>query len=146
AAEGREAVEGVMREVIPPVVDHPLAQRLVVPADGELRQRRLDPCRLEPVGRHDAEIATASAAHGPEELVVLRRSGRDVEIAAVREDDVESRDAIAGHAEGAGVWPPSTALHETADAHVAAAAAGEDLMRMRIPKLFVNPAVARARA
>ena len=45
-------------------------------------------------GRHDAEVP-ASAAQGPEEVLVLGRAGGQQ--ATVRRDDVRGHEVVAGH-------------------------------------------------
>jgi hypothetical protein len=54
----------------------------------------LDALRAVLEGRHDAEVP-ASAAQGPEEVLVLGRAGGQQ--AAVRGDDVRGHEVVAGH-------------------------------------------------
>ena len=81
--------------------------------------RRLDRVEAELERGHDAEAATA-AAHGPEELAVLRRVGPHV--LTVREDELDRREAVGGEAELAGVPADAAAEAVAGDADVGRAA------------------------
>src|SRR5215212_4840307 len=143
AAKGSESRIGIAGEMLAPVVDDGGRQGAIRPTDGEARDRAVKAAEVEAELGDHSEVASASAGDGPEQTAVRTIFG-DVEDLPVGFDDAKARQAVAGEAERGRVEPPTAALNESADADVAATAAGQQ-PALR-PERLVDVAEPRARS